>query len=67
MTTDNIKINNHVEVLCGSGCRSVQVYIKQLREGQKFPEVSSLDEQELVLLRQELEVIMTIYDNRCRL
>lgn len=48
-------------------CRAVLDYIEALQAGQSRPEFADLDDTERDLLRQELQAIMAIYNNRCRL
>lgn len=67
MTCRNATIDKHVEILCEQGCRAVLDYIEALQAGQSRPEFADLDAPERELLRRELQAIMSIYNNRCRL
>ena len=67
MTTGNAQIDQHVETLCGHGCRAVREYIEALRSGQELPQFAGLDGVERDLLRQELENIMAVYGDKCEI
>ena len=67
MTRRNAAIDKRVETLCEQGCRAVLDYIEALQAGQTRPEFADLDGAERDLLRRELQAIMAIYNNRCRL
>lgn len=67
MTPRNAAIDKQVETLCEQGCSAVLDYIEALQAGQTRPEFADLDSAERDLLRRELQAIMAIYNNRCRL
>lgn len=67
MTTRNSAIDQLVETLCGQGCRAVLVYIEALQAGQMRQEFADLGTTQRELLLHELQAIMAVYNNRCRL
>ncbi len=60
--TNHPKVDHCVEALCRHGCRAVRGYIAALQTGQELPEASRLDAQERILLQQELQAIMAVYE-----
>ena len=67
MTTGNALVDRHVEQLCDDGCAAVRGYIQALRADQEQPHWAGLSEQERALLLRELETIMDVYGDVCRL
>lgn len=67
MNIGHSKIDQHVEALCEHGCRAVLNYIEALHAGRELPEFAALNSIERGQLCIELEAIMAVYENRCRL
>lgn len=65
--TGNPKVDRCLEALCEHGCRTVREYIDALRSDSELPEWSELDVAERGMLCQELEAIMSVYGDMCRL
>lgn len=56
-----------METLCEQGCRAVLENIEALQAGQTRQGFADLDTAERELLLRELQAIMSVYNNRCRL
>jgi len=67
MTTGNSSLDQRVETLCEQGCRAVLENIEALQDGQTRQGFADLDTAERELLLRELQAIMSVYNNRCRL
>lgn len=67
MTTGNASLDKCVETLCEQGCRAVLVNIDALQAGHTLQGFADLDSAERELLLRELQAIMLVYNNRCRL
>lgn len=67
MTTRNSAIDQLVETLCEQGCRAVLVHIEALQAGQTQQEFADLSTTQRELLLHELQAIMAVYNNHCRL
>ena len=67
MTTGKPNLDQRVETLCEQGCRAVMENIEALQAGQTQPAFADLDSAERDLLLRELQAIMSVYNNRCRL
>lgn len=64
--TGNPKIDRCIDALCADGCRAVRDYITALHAGRELPQYADLDSTERALLRDELESIMSVYGDNCR-
>lgn len=64
--TGNPKIDQCIDALCADGCRAVRDYIEALHAGRELPQYAGLDSEERARLCAELESIMTVYGNGCR-
>lgn len=59
--------NQCIEQLCQQGCNAVRRVIDELQQGFPVPEAVQLSQEEQRTLLQELQEIMSVYDNRdCR-
>lgn len=67
MVTRTATLDLRVEMLCEHGCRAVRDYIEALSMGQDLPQFEGLNAAQRVLLRQELEAVMVVYGDGCRL
>jgi len=56
------KVNDCVERICKTGCKSVREYIVLLEQGENHKDYSELNEQEKKLLCCELMAIMDVYE-----
>jgi hypothetical protein len=56
-----------VEAVCEKGCRSVREDIATLRRGESIPESAGLTRGERGQLLNELEQIMAVYGDTCRI
>ena len=56
--------NHCLEQLCHQGCNSVRHVISELKQGHTVPEIAQLSEDERLLLLEELQNIMAVYDER---
>lgn len=65
--TGNPKIDELIELLCADGCREVRCYIRMLETNEEHPAFDSLTQQERELLLSELQAIMQVYGDECRL
>lgn len=66
--TGNPRVDTMLEQLCEDGCREVRAYIDALTCGGTLDgRVEHLSEEERLLLRDELQAIMKIYGDKCRL
>ncbi len=64
----NPKVDALVETLCEDGCRDVRAYIEALTCGGDLDgRAEHLSEEERLLLRDELQAIMKVYGDKCRL
>jgi hypothetical protein len=59
------KIEECVEILCHQGCSMVYRRIRELQQGEEFPEVADLSRDERLSVLAELTAIMDIYDGTC--
>ncbi|MCG8429100.1 MAG: hypothetical protein MI754_17225 [Chromatiales bacterium] len=56
-----------VEVICNKGCQQVRQDIALLEQGVLLPEVSSLEAIERQAVLVELQSIMAVYGDSCRI
>jgi hypothetical protein len=61
------KIEECVEILCNKGCRAVRKDIAALERGQPLPEVWQLDAEERRKVLAELQAIMAVYGDSCKI
>ncbi len=64
---DQSRIDARVEMLCQQGCRLVRIQIATLEAGGDIPETQDLDPCERALFLAELQQIMAVYGDACRL
>ncbi len=67
LSIQNPTIDQRVEILCELGCRVVQEIIEALQTGLTRQEFADFDTAQRALLLRELQAIMSVYNNRCRL
>jgi hypothetical protein len=63
----NQRIDTCLESICNQGCRSVRSCIDALKAGRQPAETSALTPEERQELLHELEGIMAVYVDGCRL
>lgn len=61
------RVADCVERLCGAGCAQVRVFIAQLEAGEPVPGTEALSVQERSAVLEELRAVMAVYDGRCEL
>jgi hypothetical protein len=61
------KIEECVEHLCNKGCRAVRKDIAALERDQMLPEVWQLDLEERRAVLRELQAIMAVYGDSCKI
>jgi ClpP class serine protease len=60
---DHQKLAQCLELLCQSGCESVNATITALEKKQPFSLTQELTEQEQQIILHELKAIMSVYDH----
>lgn len=60
----NNKLNTLIESICGEGCVSVNIIIKELEQGKINKHANELEPNERFLLIKELKEIMSVYENK---
>ncbi|WJW76004.1 hypothetical protein QVG61_02625 [Thiohalobacter sp. IOR34] len=63
----NARVDSAVERLCADGCQAVREYILALQERRSLAVFEGLDGAERELLLRELQAIMAVYGDCCRL
>lgn len=58
------KITHKVEAICVQGCRHVNQLLEQAKNGTPIEELSEYNESEIKQIINELEHIMSVYDNK---
>lgn len=61
MPTRSKKLNRKIEALCKQGCSQVNQLIDNARNGRSIEELSDCNQDEIKLIIQELDKIMTVY------
>jgi hypothetical protein len=61
------RVEARVESICQKGCRRVREDIAALRRGEPIPECLGLSPDECMSLLAELEQIMAVYGDTCRI
>lgn len=61
------RVEARVEAICQKGCRRVREDISALRRGETIPECLGLSPDECTSLLAELEQIMAVYGDTCRI
>jgi hypothetical protein len=61
------KIDESVEAICEKGCQAVRVDMLALRKGLPLLETQGLSHDEVQAVYKELESIMSVYGDACRL
>ncbi len=56
-----------VEMICMRGCKSVNKVRRQLSNGENVVELATLSGKQLRLVKQELDSIMQVYENKKQL
>jgi hypothetical protein len=59
-------LESRLEAICERGCRQVWDVIATLERGDNVPETEDLDAAERAWLLAELNAVMTVYAERCR-
>lgn len=60
-----VEVEQVIDAVCALGCNVVRAYISGLRKGEIRPEYAGLDAVQRKRLLQELEAIMSVYNDRC--
>lgn len=60
---DHQKLTNYLEVLCQSGCETVNATIIAMENNQSISAIDGLSEDERNLVLQELKAIMSVYEH----
>jgi len=61
------KIEQCVEALCNKGCQFVREDISRLQAGEILPETGHLTDEERQSVLEELQDIMAVYGDTCRI
>lgn len=61
------RVEARIEAICVKGCRQVGCDIRALESGAEIPEVLGLTPDERRLLLAELQQIMAVYGDSCRI
>ena len=64
---DSYKSNACVEATCNKGCELVRHDIDNLQHGKTVPEILGLREDERQQVLKELQAIMAVYGDSCRI
>ena len=59
---DHQKITHYLEVICQSGCDTVNATIEAMEKDQSISAVKDLDSDEKKVVLRELKAIMAVYD-----
>ena len=59
-------LESRIEAICQQGCGSVRASILTLEQGDDLPETADLDRDERAWVLAELQAIMAVYGERCR-
>lgn len=65
--TFDTRVESRVEAICQKGCRRVRDDISALQRGDPIPECLGLSPDECRSLLAELEQIMAVYGDTCRI
>jgi hypothetical protein len=60
------EVEKTIDAICALGCDVVSVTINALQKGELRPEYQALDEIQRASLLQELQSIMSVYQDGCR-
>ncbi len=66
-TLDHLRLESRVEAICQHGCPQVRRIIAALETGDEVPETHGLNQSERAALLAELQQIMAVYGDVCRL
>lgn len=66
-SADHSRVEARIEALCQQGCRQVRRTLAALEAGAELPETQDLDASERTLLLAELQQIMAVYGDTCRI
>jgi len=60
---DKQKLTDYLEILCQSGCASVNATIVAMEKKQSTSVTKNLTEQECAVILRELKAIMSVYEH----
>lgn len=66
-SADHPLVEARLEAICQKGCRTVQLDIARIEQGDELPETRGLTAAERLLLLAELKQIMAVYGDSCPL
>ncbi|MBK1693957.1 hypothetical protein CKO09_04285 [Chromatium weissei] len=66
-TLDHLRLESRLESICQQGCQQVRRIISALEAGVDVPETHGLNQRESSALLAELQQIMAVYGDVCRL
>ena len=58
---DHKKLTRYLEVLCQSGCKTVNATIEAMEKNQSISLIDELDTDEQAIVLEELKAIMSVY------
>lgn len=61
---DHQKLTQYLEIVCQSGCDSVNATIKAMENNQPTSMTAGLNPEEQQIVLQELKAIMSVYDHQ---
>jgi hypothetical protein len=59
------QVEQAIDVICALGCELVLAYIVALQRGETRPEYAALDAGQRSCVLNELQAIMSVYEQRC--
>ncbi len=60
---DHKKLTEHLELLCQSGCETVNATIVAMEKDQSISTIEGLTAEECAIVLQELKSIMSVYEH----
>ena len=60
-------IDDCIEAICNKGCQAVRLDIQLLRQGRCMPELQGFSAADRQRVLKELEAIMKVYGDSCRI
>ncbi len=66
-SADHPLVEARLEAICQKGCRTVQLDIARIEQGEDLPETRGLTAEERRVLLAELKQIMAVYGDSCPL
>ncbi len=58
------EIDRVIEMICTQGCKSVNKVRQQIENGDTVMELSRLSRKERIVVKAELDAIMSVYENK---